>query len=77
MKEFIQALFIAVTVVVIVMLSIHYLWDPIPPVADPTTQELRAEINRLKHYEAFVDSQNVSVVYNGCEDLAKRLGVTP
>ena len=37
--------------------------------------ELQAEVDRLKFYKDLFDNEEVTLVYNGCEDMRKLLGL--
>ncbi|MCK5132424.1 MAG: hypothetical protein KAR40_09780 [Candidatus Sabulitectum sp.] len=41
---------------------------------EPNT-ELQAEVARLKTYEALFNDHNLTLTYNGCEDMRERLGL--
>lgn len=73
-------LFYLIGILTMIVLTIYQIWGPVSPVepsTEPTTKELQAEIDRLKPYEAFMNKTNVVITYNGCEDMRKRLGLTP
>ncbi len=62
--------------VIIVDFAFYIIRGPVPPIPDSAVQELRAEIDRLKPYEEFMKDTDVTITYNGCEDIRKRLGLT-
>ena len=40
-----------------------------------TIEELQGEIARLTPYEEFIRDKDISLSYNGCEDMRKELGL--
>lgn len=78
MRNIIFDLTIILFIMTMGALAFYLMWGPVPPALShsPNVQELRAEINRLKPYEEFMNNQSITVVYNGCEDIRKRLGLT-
>ena len=55
---------------------IYSVWGPSVSLGDKATiEELQAEIVKLQSNEEFLNSHNITITYNGCEDMREQLGL--